>query len=298
MSTRSALSWLRHFRERIDHVAIGFTVCFVLLLIVERALSLSVTYSAHVHHAIIAVECAIAGLVLVYWIISFTLRDPNRGWDRILADTQDVSIGNLLAGRLLVQLDKSHCRVRYARASDLDLLATMNYRAFKDTAYEATVEQFRRRNSSLIERNARSFLLFVDPIARKEIIGYSCILPFSELGMQLYLEGSVADPTFRAELAAATDEPLSSVLLFAVHLRPEFSLSKRGAARQYSLYFMSCVLLHFQDLCRRQLRAGQTVTIYAQTHESSMARRMTRMGFSETTHRSKDGYPIYSLRVN
>lgn len=299
MTIRNLLKKLLHLNEGADKAAAIVTTVYVLWQFTESQFSLSFKVSHPLHIAIEILEGSVAALLLAYWIVRWALRNPNRRWFLVLTDDECRSLRQWLAGAQVPQLlDTSTCKVRFAGPADVSELSQINYDAFRGSAYEATVEQFTTRNAELIQKNPKCFLLFIDPIGGKEIIGYSCLIPLNTLGTSLYLEGSVADSTLRPELVSTTGEIPASILLFAIHLREKFSFARKGASRMYSLYFWTCIRRHVHELCGSQFNSNAKVDLYVQTQEKSLSRRLTeKAGFEDSGKRSKDGYPILHLCI-
>lgn len=299
MFRRKLIASLLHINEQTDRTAAIATTIYVLWLIIYPYLPLPIHLAELLHIGVVVLEVLVAMLLIAYWGAHLALKNPNRRWLLVLSDAECKSLLRWLSsGTESALLDGSYCKVQFADPLVLEELTRLNYEAFRGTAYEASKEQFRLRNAGFIEQNEKCFLLFIDPIGKKQVIGYSCLVPLNELGTQLYLEGSVSDATLRKELIATANEQPTSVLLFALHLREEFSLTKSGASRKYSLYFWSCVRYHFRAICGKAIDMGSGVDIYVQTQELSLARRLTkRMGFSDTGAKSKDGYKILHIRL-
>lgn len=297
MISRKLLKKLLHLNEGTDKVAAISTSVYVLWQLVEDLLPASFEISHPLHIFIVILEGSVATLLLAYCGVRLALRNPNRRWLLVLSDEECSSLRQWLAGAQEPQfLDTSACKVKFASLEDNSELSQINYEAFLGSAYEASLEQFTRRNAEIIRQNPKCFLQFVDPIGGKEIIGYSCLIPLNGLGTSLYLDGSISDSTLRPELISKQEEAPASVLLFAIHLRKKFSFARTGASRMYSLYFWTCIRLHLQEICGSRADVNTTIDLYVQTQEQSLFRRLTRKaGFIDSGKKSKDGYPILQL---
>lgn len=300
MSKRALIAKLLHLNERTDRIAAFVTTIYVLWLLFETYLPNCYKLSGPLHHAVVFLEITVALLLFLYLATRLVLRNPNRRWLLILTDKECRSLKEWLAGKPgSPLLDSSRCKVKFADLTDLTQLSQVNYEAFVGTAYEASLEQLTTRNAGIIKRNSKCFLLFIDPIGGQKLVGYSCLIPLNALGTSLYLEGSVSDSTLRPELITLPEEVPTAVLIFAIHLRQEFSLARSGAARQYTLYFWTCVRRHIQELCGPHLKAGKVIDLYVQTQERSLYRRLTkRVGFKDSGLTSRDGYSILRLRLD
>ncbi len=295
MIRRKLLHTLSHFNERTDRAAAFLTAVFVLMQVVP--LPHLVTELGHT--ALATIETVVAALILTYLALRFfLLRNPNRRWSFVLTDDECRSLRKWVTAAvdhpLLEDVD---CRVRFATQADLETLAELNFAAFLDTAYESDRKTFERRNGAFIRRNPRSFLLMVDPIGGKDLIGYSCVLPLTRLGTDLYVEGSIADASMNAELICPPTEKPTSVLIFAIHLRDEYGFQKSGASRKYSLYFWSCIRAHFKAVLSEHFSDGETVDVYAQTQEPALERRLKKIGFVETEHETRDGCALFRMQT-
>jgi hypothetical protein len=296
---RKTLKSILHFNERTDKFAAVITFIYLIFTLADRYWSPDYEFGEPLHVVLLLVECTVALALMTYGIVRIVLiRNPNRVWASVLTDDECKSLLTWFSsGKDDPLLDDSLCRVRFASLKDLSLLADLNFSAFKNSAYEADRAQFHRRNEAFIRRNDKCFLLMIDPITSKEIIGYSCLLPLNDLGKQLYLEGSVSDATMNAELIAAAGEPFKNLLLFAIHLRDDFSFTKHGASRKYSVYFWSCIRLHLRAMYRVVIKTDTAIDLYVQTQEPSLERRLKKFGFSTTGSISKDGYPIFRMSM-
>lgn len=299
MIRRKLSAAVLRLNERTDRIAVFATVVYVLWKLVESRVTSKLNLSEFIDYLLTALDLVTFTLLVAYGVIRFTFKSPNRRWLLVLSDEECRLLKQwITSGKDSKLLDSSLCKVKFVEAADLDELTTLNYEAFRDTPYEMSLDQFRARNAEFIFKNAKCFLLFIDPIGGKKIIGYSCLVPLNELGTQLYLEGSVSDGTLRKELIAGSDEQPKSILLFAIHLCSEFSLAKKGASKMYSLYFWSCVRHHLRALCAELIDSDAGIDVYAQTHESSLRRRLkSKMGFTEAKAISKDGFEIMHSRI-
>jgi hypothetical protein len=296
---RKTLKSILHFNERTDKSASVITVLYLVFTLTDKYLSPDFEFRELLHVVLLIVECAVAVALVTYWVMRLILiRNPNRLWARVLTEAECKSLlAWCSSGKDDLLLDDSLCRVRFASLKDLNLMADLNFNAFRNSAYEADRAQFYQRNEAFIRRNSNCFLLMIDPITSKEIIGYSCLLPLNDLGKQLYLEGSVSDATLNAGLIAAAGEPFKQLLLFAIHLKEDFSFAKRGASRKYSVYFWSCIRLHLKTMCNAVHPIHAPLEMYVQTQEPSLERRLKKVGFSPTGCTSKDGYPIFCMSI-
>jgi|GEM_PF-3471242 len=295
MIRRKLLNTLSHFNERTDHAAAILTAAFVLMQFVR--LPHEVTEVGHT--ALECLEALVAFLIIAYVAFRFLfLRNPNRRWSLVLTEEECRSLRRWVTAAvdhpLLEDVD---CRVRFATEADLPVLIELNFEAFLDTAYESDRETFKRRNGAFIRRYPKSFLLMVDPIGGKELIGYSCILPLTRLGTDLYVDGSIADASMNADLLCPLTERPASLLIFAIHLRDEYGFQKSGASRKYSLYFWSCIRAHFKSVLGDHFSEGEVVEVYAQTQEPALERRLKKIGFVETEHETRDGCALFRMQT-
>lgn len=299
---RKFLNFVWHLNERTDSVAAIVTAIYVLIQALERFVPaewvetyapILPRYEPHLHIFLVVLEVLVAVLIVAYWLVRFTFRNPNRRWLLVLTKNECDRLMDWLSGTDAdsQMLCSTRCLCQCPDETAMDELATMNFNAFAGTAYEATLEQFRSRNAEIVKRNPKCFMFFIDPIEGKELVGYSCLLPLNALGTKLYLDGSISDASIPSELIATAEELPVSILVFAIHLHPDFSLVKNGAARKYTLYFWSCVCHHITTLCGSQLKSG--IDFYVQTQERSLRKRLiNKFGFIDENKISRDGYPI------
>ncbi len=136
----------------------------------------------------------------------------------------------------------------------------------------------------------------VDPIEGKDYIGYSCLVPLTQTGAQLYMQGVVKDATFPKHLVARPTESPAAILVFAIHLKDEYEygFGKKGVSRKYSLYFWKCIYIHLKQLYPKLFQVGK-LPLYAQTAEKSLEGRLKRIGFTNTNKKSADGHHIWEF---
>jgi len=293
MIRRNLLKSIWLINEKTDLLAFALTLLYLSSLLLTPYYDLS-----HYIKNLLVVLHALIGIMLVtYLCLRVILRDPNRRWLIVLSREESKALGRWLKkGEDQASFKKGVCKYKFSTTEDIDTLTQLNFNAFRGTAYEASYEQFKKRNTGFISRHGKCFMLMIDPIEGKEIIGYSCMLPLTETGAQLYLDGAISDSTLPKSLVATPKEAPAAILVFAIHLRDEYSFAKSGASRRYSHYFWSCIRLHIELLCPRLYREGNLPPLYAQAAESSLKRKLKRIGFKNTGKESHDGYHIWVLR--
>lgn len=292
MSRKEILERISELRERVDVIVGPLGVLYIATVGVEfwRA------HSAEAHgpllealHWILLVADALgSGLLLAIWFFrKFGLKKPSRCIeDKHLLEKAQEWLSTELG-------DASPRSVHFCSADEISKLAQMNHDAFKDSAFEVEVEHLEKRNATWIERNPRIFMMIGDPLDAAQYIGYSAMLPLTQEGLDIYLQGKIKDADLPAVFIAPTKAATAGVIVFAIYLKPGYRFQQSEASRNYSIYFLACVRRHLAVLFPRpRKKAGATAypPIYVQTEWSAMKRRLKRCGFVETGKKSAEGY--------
>lgn len=294
MIRRNLLKSIWHINERTDHLAFAITLLYLASMLATPYYDLS----HYIKKVLVGMHVLVGLILLTYLFFRVFLRNPNRRWLIVLTKEESRALGQWLKkGQDSASFNSGTCRFKFPTGADIELLAKLNFEAFRSSAYEASYEQFRERNAGFISRHKKCFMLMIDPIEGKDIIGYSCLLPLTKTGAQLYLDGGLSDATLPKSLVATSKEVPAAILMFAIHLKDEYSFTKSGASRKYSRYFWSCIRLHIELLYPRLYRQSKLPPLYAQAAESSLRRKLRRMGFINTKRKSRDGYHIWELKM-
>ena len=293
---RKALEVIRHVNEKTDNV-IGILAVLLVLSIVAGHFHES-HFKESVEGILQAFHIFIAVLVVLYAIGRFVLiKDPTLVWAFALTDEDCRNLRQWFRNGGEPQFELCGCMHEYASRRTLEALVELNYEGFKDSAFAVEKEKLEKRNPTWIARNPKVFMMMLDPESRKEFIGYSCLLPLNEDGMQLYLEGKLKDEDIPAALVAARGEPAAGVLIFAIVLSAAFSLTRSKARKEYSPYFWICILHHAVDLYADLYDAnGNPPPIYAQTERGPITRRLVSLGFTKIPRvQTADGFDLWKL---
>ena len=294
MNRRNLLSKVWHIQESVEK--------FVLLIVIVYVSSLLLTpyfdFSHSVKTVLTGTHVFVFVLLIIYFIAYLFLRSPNRKWSLVLTKDDCKVMGQWLKdGQSTNFLNKDTCKFKFATTGDLDVLANLNFEAFHGSAYEVSLERIKTRNAEFISQNDKCFMLMIDPIDGKDIIGYSCLLPLTKDGAEIYLDGSISDAKMPGSFVAKPGDNPAAILIFAINLRNEYSLAKYGASRKYSLYFWSCIRLHIELFNQDFGGANTFPPVYAQTAEKSLEKRLKRIGFTNTKIKTGDGYYIWEFKV-
>jgi len=195
-------------------------------------------------------------------------------------------------------VDPKEPNVRFCREDCIDELTRLNYTAFENTQFAIEVEKLKERNREWSRRNGRVFMLIEDPLQKDgSVVGYSAMLPLTAEGIKSYLNGALKDADIPPSLVATDRQSTAAVLLFAIHLLPAYSFSERTPSKNYTAYFLERVRYHIQALFT-DLPAPDTTfpSLYVQTELPSLEKRLRSYGFTNTKHRSADGYNIFVLK--
>ena len=98
----------------------------------------------------------------------------------------------------------------------------------RSVAFGMTPDEVIRRNSAIIDRCPKAFLLVRagSTSPRDVFIGYTCVLPLNEVGADIYLRGLIKDKDMPASLLCRTRESVNAILVFAIVLDERITKSK------------------------------------------------------------------------
>jgi hypothetical protein len=290
---RKAIEFLRHINERTDKVLGGLAIILLASILVDH---FSKTSSERwIELALKSLHVFIAVLLIFYFICRQLMRDSTLVWGIALTNEDCTNLRNWLRTGEAPEQNSCCCMYEYASEHSLNALVKMNYEGFKDSSFGVNEVRLRERNSSWIARNPKLFMLMLDPLTRREFVGYSCLLPLNKEGANLYLAGKLKDEDVPALFVAGASEPTIAVVIFAIVLRPEFSLAKSGASKRYGMYFYSCIFRHAVELYGGLDVSGGVPALYAQTEHWRIARRLEKFGFVCTKTRSAEGFYFWKL---
>ncbi len=290
---RNLIELLRHLNERTDKL-IGL-LAVLLLASVLLNLVHPTPMKDWVELVLGVAHLFVATLLILYGLSRRFLKDPTRLWALALSNEDCSKLRGWLRGTTDPDLKLTGCLYEYVSDKSMDALVRMNYDGFRNTAWAIDEEKLKKRNPGWLARNPKIFMLMLDPIGRKEYIGYSCLLPLNAGGADLYLAGKLNDEEIPAELIAAPQEKTAAVLIFAIVLRPEFSLARSGASKMYSLYFWSCILQHAVDLYGDLQGSSGCPPLYAQSERRRIVSRLKSFGFANTGLATADGFDLWKL---
>lgn len=301
MGKRTVLELIKEMIDRMHKVALFLTFIFMLAIIVDKTYVVDrfKIFNHLIETILIIVEIVLGIILLIYWVLRFSLKNPHREWVKFLTNVQCKSIQLWLRNINYKDehLDKCDCKFRYVGLADINIISQLNFNAFKGSPFELSLEKMKTRNKGFITRNNKCFMSMIDPIDGEDIIGYSCILPLNELGASLYKDGSISDTDLPAKLITKPSEKPSAILLFAIHLKKEYSNAKSSASMKYTFYFLNCIRLHLKSLYPKLYKNGNLPPLYVQTSHKSIERMLQRIGFINTMNISRDGYCIWEFNL-
>lgn len=292
MSRKEILEQISELQERL-HVIVGpLAVLYIATAGVEFWRAHSAEANGPVlealHWILLVADAVGSGLLLTIWLFrKFGLKQPSRC-------IEDKHLLEKAQEWLTMELgDSSPRSVHFCSIDEISKLAQMNHDAFKDSAFEVEVAHLEKRNTSWIERNPRIFMMISDPLDAAQYIGYSAMLPLTQEGLDIYLQGKIKDADLPSLFIAPTKAATAGVIVFAIYLKPGYRFQQSEASRNYSIYFLACVRRHLTVLFPRphkKVAAAAYPPIYVQTEWNAMKRRLKRCGFVETGKKSAEGY--------
>jgi hypothetical protein len=290
---RKVVALVRHINKGTDKIVGILAVVFLVNALADRLVR---RFLEGWIGAILPFTNILMALSLVFYsVVRLLLKNASLVWAVALPEGDSKNLRNWLRTGEAPPVESCCCMCEYASARSLDALVEMNYEGFRDSSFGVDAGRLKQRDSSWMTRNPKAFMLMVDPLTRMEFIGYSCLLPLNELGAKLYLGGKLKDEDIPASLVAKAGEPANAVIVFAIVLRPEFSLAKSGASKRYGIYFYSCVFRHAVDLCEELDQSGGVPALYAQTEHRGIGRKLERLGFVRTDLKSAEGFSFWKL---
>jgi hypothetical protein len=225
------------------------------------------------------------------------MNKDNKPWTPVFADkVLSKQLEGLFRNQTSLPIQAT---VRFCSSEEIDELSEMNYEAFKTGDFAIEREKLLRRNRAYHRRNDRIFMFIENPLIPKQHIGYSAMVPLTEEGLEHYLNGGLRDADIPPSLVASDRSSTAGVLLFAIHLAPEYSFTKSAASKDFALYFLACVRLHAWSLFSPDgPTSGDYPPIYMQTSEGSLRRRVhEKWNFEiEPGRVSANGFPILVLK--
>jgi len=296
MLRKEILSRIREFQERFHVLAGTLATLYALTFAVEvwrlhRADSLG-PFVEVLHWILVSAD--VVGSALFVGILlfrKFGLAQPTRHLSRAIED--ELLLKKVREWLLTEVGDASPPSVRFSSLDEIDDLVRLNHEAFKDSVFEVEPGKLARRNKAWMQRNARIFLMILDPLNPGQYVGYSAMVPLTREGLDCYLEGTIPDADLPAVFIAPNKAETAGVVVFAIYLKREFRFQRSQASRNYSLYFLACVRRHLAVLFPKtkvRAKAASYPPIYVQTEYDSMKRRLKHLGFAEVGKKSAEGF--------
>jgi len=239
----------------------------------------------------------LAGLLALLLVVTrkFWLRHAPWTWAPPFRRTNLVSLREWLHGMPDSPIQLPGRVVKYVSLKEEKALTRLNREGFKDSPFEVELPKLERRNRSWIAKNGMIFMLIRNPFQPEDYIGFSSFLPLTQNGAELYRAGWLSDADIPAELVCSPEENPGCVLLFAVMLNREFSLSSGGASKHLFTYFLTSIAYHLSEIYKPLVERGLRPPLVAQTEEGPLRRRLIRLGFNGTSVKSADGFELLEL---
>ncbi len=177
----------------------------------------------------------------------------------------------------------------------------MNRIAYEGSAFELTKAQIKKRNTAYLAINNRLFMLLRDPMRETTVsiatntiddfIGYTCVLPLSEIGINIYTMGLIPDRELPALLICKEGEQASALLLFAIYLDEDHRKSHVGS--KYSPFLKRCIEHHINAVAYAHAHGADKIPVWVQTEDSEMEERYVNLGYEKTVYKSAEKYHLY-----
>jgi hypothetical protein len=240
-------------------------------------------------------EVVVVALCVFGFILSrLLLKHPNDTWNGPLSPTICKTVSQQMARREENNATRSY--TKFADSSNLDELLDLNYRGFKNSAFEIELEQLKTRNAAFIGKNKLSFQLVFDPCKSTPVtMGYSCMLPLTDGGTEIYLAGKLKDADIPSDCVCGTKDRPGSVLLFAIMVKEEYRFGHNGFSCSGLRYFLECVSRHLRALYPQLADSGEYPSIYVQTEQRKFRKILKQFGFVSSGKKSGDGFEILVL---
>lgn len=181
-----------------------------------------------------------------------------------------------------------------------ETLFTMNLQIFSPTSFGMEEDKIKTRNTALINKNPNLFMLVRNPLREvddpqtaADLIGFTCVLPLSEVGADCYLNGVVRDRDMRASLVCKKGEACGTILVFAIGLKQEYKKTKSLRAEYYK-FLLRCTEHHVNVIAAAHANSGET-KVWAVSEHPMLWQQFKGRGFAcNDNKKSADGFPLYS----
>lgn len=183
----------------------------------------------------------------------------------------------------------------------IPILFEMNRIAYEGSDFELSKDEISSRNTSYIAKNDLLFMLVRDrlrattePIETSTIndfIGYTCVLPLTQIGLSIYTMGFIPDRKWPECLVCGNGEPASALLFFALYLDEKHR--SKNVGKKYTPFLKRCIDEHIAQVAHAHATIGTEIPVFVQTENADMASRYGDLGYQKTNYKSAEGYFLY-----
>jgi hypothetical protein len=238
------------------------------------------------------VEWTALGLILVYAPIIFALR-RNAGEEISEAIDEPEPESNRITSlfsrepkyryQTLQIASRDVNFVSVAQGDDWNELLRLNEEGFDRTAFELDHSKMAKRNTEWVQKNDRLFMLVTSttPGARPEYIGYTAVVPLTDVGANIYFRGLIKDQDLPADLICRPDEPTHALVIFAIALSRKLR-GIRSLGRPQLGRLLRALEYHIDVVAAAHAGHPQGIWVWSQTEHKGVAAHLRTRGFTGT----------------
>lgn len=166
----------------------------------------------------------------------------------------------------------------YMSDSVAELLCNLNSAHFQNTDYDYPKKRIVERNTSLIAKNPRVFMIVNDPLLfNRAPLGYLSIIPINAEAKDIYLCGRLSDADLTGRMVTAPQAEPAALLFFAIAKKQLGSVRADTAAFQYLAAHLS---VYLSDLAANHTIAPR-LPLIAQSSDKGTTGVLKMMSFTE-----------------